>query len=708
MYRFEESLMEGTDLKKVLDECKKSAKDGYKIASIQEKNLNRALSAAEEKVRSTLTDFNSSPCYSPEATSLLEGQLSDIEQAFMRLSFAFKEDLENLRSNMSKFSITLFGRTMAGKSTLMEILTEGDGQTIGKGSQRTTRDVRKYTWNGLEVTDVPGIGAFEGEDDEQIAFEAAKTADLILFLITDDAPQASEADCFSKIINLGKPIICIMNVKATVSERKSVKLAQRDVQKKFDMGRLNTIRDQFLKYAEQFGQSWSHVPFVYVHLKSAYIAQNAQDTEQTEIYYQMSRIDYLKNRIVNQVRQKGKFFRIKTFIDIISNPMLESMENLLNQSQVNSAQGRTILAKKRQLDSWKEVFYRDGKGGISSLIIKIKSDLDSEIAAFAEEHFSDKNADKEWNKLLKERKIEAQCQELLEDLEVRSNDKLKEISREITNELKFATSFEGDRTLKMNRIIDGKKIWNWSSVIVGGGLSIAAGVAYLVGATAAGPLGWAALAVTGIGILGSFLFKSRDKKEFEARTRLENRLRDNVSKICDSLQKQMEKNLDSLVSVRIEGLMREMDKINSVIFKLADTQRELSWGLNEHLLELNKQIVTEAIRLIGAEGLEYHVQSVARIPGNTSFILLKNGTVFPKEQRDGLYRLMAERIHFVYETENMKVLISRILGKDIDRNRINIEEKIGVAHVPLDNPTPNMINRVRLAQQFSRVQIIKQ
>jgi len=56
----------------------------------------------------------------------------------------------------------------------------------------------------------------------------------------------------------------------------------------------------------------------------------------------------------------------------------------------------------------------------------------------------------------------------------------------------------------------------------------------------------------------------------------------------------------------------------------------------------------------------------------------------------------------------MKVLISRILGKDIDRNRINIEEKIGVAHVPLDNPTPNMINRVRLAQQFSRVQIIKQ
>lgn len=48
----------------------------------------------------------------------------------MKLSFAFKDDLETLHSNMSKFSITLFGRTMAGKSTLMEVLTEGDGNTI--------------------------------------------------------------------------------------------------------------------------------------------------------------------------------------------------------------------------------------------------------------------------------------------------------------------------------------------------------------------------------------------------------------------------------------------------------------------------------------------------------------------------------------------------------------------------------------------------
>ena len=149
--------MEETDLKQVLRECNKSAKNGYKIASAQEKNLNRALASAQEKVQSTIIDFNSSPCYAPEATELLEVQLVEIRDAFNRLSFAFKEDLQNLRENLSQFSITLFGRTMAGKSTLMEILTEGDGSSIGKGSQRTTRDVRKYTWNGLWMQNITKI-----------------------------------------------------------------------------------------------------------------------------------------------------------------------------------------------------------------------------------------------------------------------------------------------------------------------------------------------------------------------------------------------------------------------------------------------------------------------------------------------------------------------------------------------------------------------
>ena len=696
------------EMTSILSECKVAATTGYNIATKHERQLNKTLTTAEEMVRNTLLSFTSSPCYSPETTSLLQGQLLDIEQAFMHLSFAFREDLENLKGNLSKFSITLFGRTMAGKSTLMEILTEGNGESIGKGAQRTTRDIRKYTWNMLEITDVPGIGAFEGEEDEQIAFQAAKTADLILFLITDDAPQAVDAECFSRIISLGKPVICVMNVKASMAEGKSIKLITRDVAKKFSNERLDTIRNQFLSYAERFGQSWSHIPFVYVHLKSAFMAQHEPNPETADIYYQMSKIHYLKDKIQKLVASKGRFLRIKTFIDIISNPMIESMERLLDQSRINSMQGRTILSKRRQLCDWKDSFYRDSKSQISSLLIKIKSDLHAEIAAFTEEHYNDQNADKAWNRILKERQIEKRCQDLLDECAARVTDRLTEFSREITNELNFTTSFANDKTLKMKSIIDTKKVWDWSSLVVGSGLSIAAGIAYLLGATVAGPLGWAALVASGIGLLGSFLFRSRDSKELEARLALEKNLKDNVSKICDSLEKQMNKSLNILMDQRIHGLLSEIDKINSVIFGLADTQRELAWDLNEHLLELNREIVAEALKLVDAGDFIPSIRSVARIPGNSSVFLLRDGAVFPEEKRNEVYKMMAERINFVFESQDKKVLISRVLGKTVDRWTINLEEKIGVAHIPLPEPTPALINRMRLAQQFSRVQIIKQ
>lgn len=201
----------------------------------------RKFKGLEAKIEDTLIAFNSSTCYLSDATASLSQQLSETRSAIDQLSFAFQEDLQKLKENLGKFSITLFGRTMTGKSTLMEILTHGDGASIGRGSQRTTLDVRSYYWNDLEITDVPGTAAVGGEEDESVAFEAAKAADLILFLTSDDGIQASEAECFSRILEMGKPVICIMNVKVSIAGGKSPKR----VEKKFDFDRLNEIRDQF-------------------------------------------------------------------------------------------------------------------------------------------------------------------------------------------------------------------------------------------------------------------------------------------------------------------------------------------------------------------------------------------------------------------------------------------------------------------------------
>ena len=123
------------------------------------------------------------------------------------------KEMEDNRQRLGAFSITLFGRTMTGKSTLMEILTGGDGSAIGGGAQRATRDTREYEWNGLKILDVPGVAAFGGSIDEQVAYEAAQQADLIIFLITDDAPQPVEAEHLAELRRTGNPVLGICNVK---------------------------------------------------------------------------------------------------------------------------------------------------------------------------------------------------------------------------------------------------------------------------------------------------------------------------------------------------------------------------------------------------------------------------------------------------------------------------------------------------------------
>lgn len=119
-----------------------------------------------------------------------------------------KDELRRLTDEVKKIGDDLQGC----KSTLMEILTHGNGQSIGQGGQRTTLDVRDYFWNGLKITDVPGVCAFGGAVDETKALAAAKAADLIFFLIRSAGVQSDEAEKLAQLRNLGKPVLGVINL----------------------------------------------------------------------------------------------------------------------------------------------------------------------------------------------------------------------------------------------------------------------------------------------------------------------------------------------------------------------------------------------------------------------------------------------------------------------------------------------------------------
>jgi GTP-binding protein EngB required for normal cell division len=699
-YKQQENIM---DLAAALSESKQYANRGYKLANDAVSLLKRTVDSVSMKLQENISALEHSNINERNIAKGLSVQLASIKQNFEEMPRQLNTDLKAI--SKSSLSITLFGRTMAGKSTLMEILTHGNGMSIGKGAQRTTRDVRTYSYNGMTITDVPGIAAFEGQEDEEVAFEAAKKCDLILFLITDDAPQASEAECLNKILRLGKPVICLVNVKANIDLGTNLKMFERDIQKKMDINRLDSIRTQFLEFGIQYGQNWNNLRFAYVHLKSAYFSQQNEWKFNCNQLYKLSRFDYLEKLVINEVVENGGFYKLKSFSDIVIVPVVDAFETLFRQSAQNSEQGSILIGKKRKLKKWTIDFESDANKRIESFLSTISGELRKEVASFAEDNYDNSRAEHKWKSIIQNHNIEARATDLLKQLGMECEEELQEICREINSELKFSHTVFTDKSINMPFLIDKKRVWNWATTLVSCGLMIAS-------LFVSGPIGWVGLAVGLVGWLGSFLFTDREKQILDARKKLEKKLIAHLDKLIKDLKKKMLEVLyNELLKKQLYPTLNAIDEIINSVFTLSKTQQDFAKALNTKLNEMNKVVITEALDYTGFSGLEWHITNVVRIPGNAMMIVLEDGKRFPNDARKALSYILKEQVWFVFNTNNLKSILTQAIGKGCDKDSIRIQcinNEPRIAHISnIDVLDANTFNRVRLAQQLTELLIMK-
>jgi GTPase len=119
---------------------------------------------------------------------------------------------------ITDFTISLIGRTKAGKSTLHAILTNQGYDKIGMGKQRTTKYNRVYQWNLLRLIDTPGIGSAEaaGRTDDEIAESVLGESDVICFVVVDDSILKDILEFIEKVAALNKPVIILLNHKENI------------------------------------------------------------------------------------------------------------------------------------------------------------------------------------------------------------------------------------------------------------------------------------------------------------------------------------------------------------------------------------------------------------------------------------------------------------------------------------------------------------
>jgi hypothetical protein len=632
-----------------------------------------AMSASEERIRASSPDSLAIDAIIRQRTRL-ENEVRP----------RLQHELEAVRDQFrtaSPFTITLFGRTTAGKSTLMETLVGGDGKSIGKGQQRTTRDVREYTWNNLKIVDVPGVAAFGGDVDEDVAHAAAAKGDLILFLIDDNAPQAVEAKHLAQLALLGRPILGVVNVKIgvdpdTLNDSEEVDDFVERINERFSDQRLDEMIRHLLTTARRYGADL-RIDFKSAHLLSRFLSSRADLAHARDRLAKASRFDDIEKHISEVVISRGGLLRHRTFADRVLPSLTDAMKMLWESSRLlrKRATDNCVLASQTRV--WLEGFVRDADEMIEREASTTRRSLRSELTHFADTYVEDPEVDQRWQEYVAKAMLPERAEEMQRVLIERCAKKMEGLLDTALRPV------EWNRLIGRGSFVESADIWNHRRNMNWFGIAAGAGLAF-IGA----PL-ILAVAIPFAFAAGSHLLKPRDEKLARAR----DALIESREKHLAELEKQFVTHLklwvrNSLRDGTVMPVVLQLKGLSVALEELAATQRSMAGGLAAACKgSLTWPLVRRALSLAGARWLaprgaesvltgtsfEPYIQDVARVP--TGLVLLcRSGFELPGALRLELERLFGCAVGLVIDTGKSAENVRQLLASVDHRVRLAVDD----------------------------------
>lgn len=206
--------------------------------------------------------------------------LVDFQRSLKSLRHDASERLRRQQGRLATFNLVMFGRTGAGKSSLIEALSGGSGAPISQGESDWTTDVREVCWGSCRLFDTPGIAGWgrtvARSELEARAEAAVADADVVLLCFDTQSQQEGEFGKVAEwIARYGKPAVAVLNSRngrwrfpLRVSRPSARRQLSRSVQE-----HATNIRDELSNIG------LADVPVVAVHSKRAAFARTSDPYE---------------------------------------------------------------------------------------------------------------------------------------------------------------------------------------------------------------------------------------------------------------------------------------------------------------------------------------------------------------------------------------------------------------------------------------------
>ena len=649
----------------------------YQLVNQKYEALQAILQKAERRIK-----IESSKQTQSSASAALVSKQNEVIETLQKMLGVIRENIDT-RYEMSKdFSIAIYGQNKAGKSTLMEILTHGEGNSIGKGAYRAISDIRSYRWSGLKVTDISG---FDFSDEKSAGVAAVKTADLILFLIPNNAVHAEDAEIFAQLKSFGKPIIGVVNVRKILNFKQRDSILQELKKILPNSQAVETAVTNFKNFAAENNQDWTDIKFLPAHLLSAYYAH--LDKVNDEEIYNASNFVEVENFIMGKIITDGEFLHIKNFVDGVAFPMNDIILKLFDKSASSLKEAKIWEYKSDEMATWRKNFIGNSQRKISNLANKVSEKLHPEIEKFVNENYNASNVMERWNNNITELSCTKDFLTLTKEIITEFTGKVQQIMDDILQELE--NSF-GGKTQTNLEIEDAKILGSLYQIDLPDFSKIVPKVEVVENTP------------QDAGVLfQQAFFSSTSQNSSASKGTYIKKISESSTKTFKVFEDETRKILNAQVIPKIDEFSKLLVDYAHMLAQLGESQGETAELLLDEYEGLNSELLKTAIkRKTSAEVTG--VKVTMRIPGESFIAIADNLNVDEAE----ISEFLGEKFYIMESQKSWNATMNQVLGCSFELEEYSLDFKTGdkaYSVLPKEKLTPVIL---KLAQQISPYPII--